>query len=113
MPCYQVQTASVNLNKADHKLLGKALEKLGYKVMRDGKNFTFSKGSVTGVYKNNTITVTSQSGTKVDTDAMKVAYSEQVIQHLAEKYADEGWEMTKDGDEYVWNKNPGYGAVYA
>jgi hypothetical protein len=113
MPCYTVQTASVNLNNADHDLLAKALEKLGYTVVRTGKNFVFRKGAVSGSYQNNKINMQATGGAKMDTDEIKRAYSEQVIHHMAEKYAEEGYEMTRDGEEYVWTQNPGYGAVYA
>jgi hypothetical protein len=112
VPCYQIQQTSVNLNNADHTLLAKALEKLGYTVYRNGKTFTFRKGAVSGSYGNNKLSVQS-NGELPDTDEMKRAYSEQVIKAMADKYANEGWEMTQDGDEYVWNKNPGYGAIYA
>lgn len=114
MPCYQVQVASVNLNKADHELLAKALEKLGYTVSRQGKTLIFSKGNVSGTYKNDKLEVQARGGAKLpDTDEIKRAYSEKVIQRMADKYAEEGWEVSQDGEEYVWNKNPGYGQIYA
>lgn len=113
MPCYTVQTASVELNNADHELLAKALEKQGYTVRRANKTLTFSKGNVSGTYQNKKLDFRMTGGAKVDTDAIKRAYSDQVIQHMAKKYAEEGWELERDGDEYVWSKNPGYGANYA
>lgn len=53
------------------------------------------------------------SGEKPDSDAIKRAYSEEVIKLKAAEYADDGWEMQQDGDEYVFRKNPGYGAAFA
>jgi hypothetical protein len=108
-----VQTASVNLNKADHVLLAKALEKEGYSVSRQGNVLVFSKGRVRGTYQGDKLQLQAPKGETIDTDAIKRAYSDQAIQTMAEKYAEEGWEVTKDGDEYVWNHTPGYGAVYA
>lgn len=116
MPCYQVQTCSVELNNADHDLLEKALKKQGYTVYRSAgsKAITFSKGGVSGSYRTNKISFSySSSEEKPDVDAIKRSYSEQVILRKASEYADEGWEMEQDGDEYVFRKNPGYGAVYA
>lgn len=114
MPCYTVQTASVELNNADHELLAKALEKQGYKVQRVGKTLTFSKGNVTGTYSNKKIDFRMTGGAKVDTDAIKREYSKQVIEHMAKKYAEDGWELTQDGDEYTWSRpSSGYGAVFA
>ena len=116
MPCYQVQTCSVELNNADLDLLKKALEKEGYTVIRQNglKSITFSKGGVTGSYRNNQLSFNySSSSQKPDSDAIKRAYSDQVIKAKAAEYADDGWEMEQDGEEYVFRKNPGFGAVYA
>ena len=113
MPCYTVQTASVELNNVDHATLAKAMEKIGYTVLRQGKNFTFRKGGVSGSYQNNKLNMQSTGGARIDTDAIKRSVSEQIIQDKAEEYQDQGWEMQRDGDEFVFTKNPGYGAIFA
>jgi hypothetical protein len=113
MPCYTVQTASVELNNVDHATLAKAMEKIGYTVMRSGKNFTFRKGGVSGSYQNNKLNMQSTGGARMDGDAIKRSVSEQIIADKAAEYAEQGWEMTQDGDEYVFTKTPGYGAVFA
>ncbi len=113
MPCYQVQTASVELNNADHELLEKALKKQGYTVFRQGNNLTFSKGNISGSYRNNKLMLNAPQDVKIDTDAIKRSYSESVIELKARQYAEEGWEMTQDGDEYIFRRSPGYGAIYA
>ena len=59
------------------------------------------------------VNMQATGGARMDTDAVKVAVSEQIIQDKAEEYAELGWEMTRDGDEYVFNRNPGYGCNYA
>ena len=113
MPCYTVQTASVELNNVDHATLAKAMEKIGYTVMHQGKNFTFRKGGVSGSYQNNKLNMQATGGARMDTDAVKVAVSEQIIADKAAEYADQGWEHTMDGDEHVFTKTAGYGAVFA
>src|ERR1039457_4085529 len=109
MPCYTVQTASVELNNIDHATLAKAMEKIGYTVMRQGKNFTFRKGGVSGSYQNNKLNMQATGGARMDTAAV----SEQIIADKAAEYADQGWEHTMDGDEHVFTKTAGYGAVFA
>jgi hypothetical protein len=113
MPCYTVQTASVELNNVDHATLAKAMEKIGYTVVRQGKNFTFRKGAVSGSYQNNRLNMQATGGAKMDSAAIKVAVSEQIIQDKAAEYAEQGWDMQRDGDEFVFTKQAGYGAVFA
>src|ERR1035441_9371376 len=101
MPCYTVQTASVELNNVDHATLAKAMEKIGYTVMRQGKNFTFRKGGVSGSYQNNKLNMQATGGARMDTDAVKVAVSEQIIADKAAEYADQGWEHTRSEERRV------------
>lgn len=115
MPCYQTQTCNCNLNNADIDLLQKALEAQGFNVWRvaGNKSLGFSKAGVTGTYSNNKLNF-SYSGEKPDTDAIKREYSKAVIEQKAAQYAEEGWEVEKDGDEWVFNRpSSGYGAVFA
>ena len=118
MPCYQVVTCSCTLEHADTDLLKKALEKQGYTVYvsTGTKVLTFSKGGTSGSYRNNNLEFQySKSSVKPDTDAIKRAYSEQVILAKAADYCEnDGWEFEQDGNEYILRKNTsGYGAVYA
>lgn len=104
MPCYQIQTCNVELNNANHDLLAKALEKDGYKVVKEnGKIKSFSKGQVSGTYQNNKLAFTGTS--KIDSDQIKRGYSEQVIERKKKQFASQGWscEKTKEG-EYVFRK---------
>jgi hypothetical protein len=83
-------------------------------VFRQGKTLTFTKGNISGSYRNNKINMTAPQGTKIDTDAIKRSYSESVIELKAQQYAEDGWEMEREGDEYVFRRpSSGYGAVYA
>jgi len=116
MPCYTIQTASVNLNHADLDLLEKALQKEGYSVYRSSgtKTLNFQKGGVSGSYRNDKLEFKYSGSTNTpDTDAIKRAYSKEVILRKADDYAEQGFEMEQDGDEYVFRKTVGYGAVYA
>ena len=116
MPCYTVQTCSCSLEHADLGLLEKALKKQGWTVYRSAgsKAMTFTKSGTSGSYRNGRLDFSySSSNVKPDVDAVKRGYSEQVILHKAEQYAEDGWELEQDGDDFVWNKTPGYGATYA
>jgi hypothetical protein len=48
MPCYEVNTANVDLNVADHQLLDQALQVEGYQTTysEKQKQLSFSKGQV-------------------------------------------------------------------
>ncbi len=116
MPCYTVQCCSCNLEKADIDLLEKALKKLGYSTSKGaGKTFTFSKNGISGSYSNNKLNFRYSSSQEApDTDAIKRAYSEQVIKDKAKAYQAEGWEFEQDGENYTLrHPSAGYGAVYA
>jgi hypothetical protein len=104
MPCYQVQTCNVELNNADHNLLAESLKKQGYTVTLDskGKISSFRKGSVTGSYSGTRLNF---SGTnKVDSDAIKRSYSEEVIQKKAKQMRAMGWEVYKEKGQMVFKK---------
>jgi hypothetical protein len=109
MPCYQVQTCNVELNNADHKLLGKALEKLGYKVVRDratGQILSFTKGGITGQYDGKQLKLSARvsAGLTIDTDAIKREYARQVIMKKVNEAQSKGWDVTKEGQEWVFRK---------
>ena len=117
MPCYTVQTCTVNLDNAKMDLLEKALKKLGYQVWRSGgqKGLSFSKDGVSGSYYNNKLNFQySQGDKKPDTDAIKRAYADEAIRAKAAEYAEQGWELEKDGEDYVLTApTHGYGVVHA
>jgi hypothetical protein len=108
MPCYSVQRLNVELNNADKKLLAKALAKLGYTVTHTETNFSFKKDSVSGVYRNNKLEITNTDKSKpVNTDAIKVEYSKQVVVKMADKYKAQGWNCKKTADDtYEFTKDP-------
>ena len=104
------------MERADIDLLKKALVKMGYTVYPSSgtKTIAFSKDGVSGTYRDNRLEFSySQGQTKPDTDAIKRAYSEQVILAKAEAMIEEdsGWELTRDGDDWVMEHRPGYGAT--
>jgi len=108
-----VQTCNVNLDNANHRLLGKALERLGYRVVRDstGKILSFSKVKVTGTYNGKTLNL---SGTTTGTNEIMREYSRQVILKRGEEAQRKGWDFVKEGDRYVVRKPQGRQAkVYA
>jgi hypothetical protein len=116
MPCYQVQVCNVELNNADHKLLGRALEKLGYKVVRsaDGKIRSFSKGQVKGQYDDKNLRLSGPRGAKLETDAIKREYARQVILKKVGEARANGWDIEKEGEDWVFRKPQGRQAkVYA
>jgi hypothetical protein len=115
MPCYSVQTCSVSLDRADIGLLERALQELGYTVYSGSgtKTLTFSKDGVSGSYRNSKLEFQySSSGKKPDPDAIKRAYSKEVILQKATDYAADGWELERDGDDWILsNPRHNYGAT--
>lgn len=112
MPCYQVQTCTCELNKADVDLLHKALVAEGWTVYKSSgtKTLTFTKGGVSGSYRGRL--EFSYSSQKPDTDAIKRAYSKEVIIQKAADYAEDGWELKEDGDDWwLENRNGSFGAT--
>lgn len=113
MPCYSIQSCSVDLSHANIDLLKKAMEAEGYKVYvaSGSKTLTFSKDGVSGAYRNNRLEL-NYSSQKPDTDAIKRAYSKEVILAKAEAYAEDGWELKEDGDDWwLENRNGSFGAT--
>jgi hypothetical protein len=109
VPCYQVQTCNVELNNADHRLLGKALKRLGYNVVQGsaGHILSFSKGSVTGTYDGKKLTMSGQGAKAIDTDEIKREYARQVVLKKVDQAQNAGWSVEKEGDEWVFRKPQG------
>lgn len=110
MPCYSVQRCAVDLNHADHGLLTKALEALGYKVVQDAKGqiVSFTKGRVTGTYDGTQLHLTAPNGVPIDSNAIMHAYSKQVMQRQIAKARKAGWDVVKTGpDKYKIKMPPG------
>lgn len=99
MPCYQVQTMSVDLNNANPELLAKALTKEGYSTTVDSKTkqLSFQRGSVSGTYADNKLNMAATGGARIDTDAIKRQYSTQVIETKAKEYEKKGWKLERLG----------------
>jgi predicted GNAT family acetyltransferase len=106
MPCYEVNTASVDLNAADHQLLGKALEAEGYATtcQEKEKRLSFSKGKVSGYHQDNRLYAEAPAGTVIDTAAIKRGFSRQVVEHKQEQFEAKGWKTTREGGKYVFTK---------
>lgn len=104
MPCFSVTQCESNLNNADHGLLKKALEDLGYTVTMDssGKIKSFSRGAVTGTYSNDKLQLTARGGKNPDANEIKRAYSHQVIMKQRKEAHRNGWDMVREGQEYVF-----------
>jgi hypothetical protein len=106
MPCYEVNTASVDLNAADHQLLGKALEAEGYATtyQEKEKRLSFSKGTVSGYHQDNKLHMEAPAGTAIDTAAIKRGFSRQVVEQKQAQFEAKGWKATREGDKYVFTK---------
>lgn len=101
MPCYSIQESKVEFlaNSTDADLLAKALQKMGYTVHRKGNKVVYGKsdgwGSRTdGTY--DTKTGKLEYTGNLDTAALKRAYSEEVVEHVADK---NDWKIE-------WSTNP-------
>lgn len=95
MPCYQTQTCNVNLGEqTDQEILETALREQGYSTVRQNQVITFNKADqqIRGTFQNGRLSVSSPRGIKVDTDAIKRAYTAETLKAKAKK---QGWKLTK------------------
>ena len=107
MPCYRVQKKSVDLNQADHDRLEAVLVEQGWKVTREKaksgrESFSFRQmgGSRGGVYQNNQLIVDSS----IDTNKIKVGYSQKVCEQQAEVWEKKGWTVAREGNQFKITK---------
>lgn len=93
MPCYQDRTTSVRLEAANSDLLRKALESLGCTSVsaseRGHITFYDSVGNY-GSVQNGTMRISSSSNLALDPNALKRAYSGEVVKATARKH---GWQL--------------------
>ena|ERR1017187_8023965 len=106
MPCYEVNTANVDLNVADHQLLDHALQLEGYQTTYNEKQkqLSFSKGQVIGYHKDNKLHMKAPAGTPIDTAAIKRGFSRQVVEQKQKQFEAKGWKTTREGGKYVFTK---------
>lgn len=99
MPCDQIQTSSIALEKADRDLLAQALKAEGWQVVVSGERLLFSRhtreqGFVSGVYDGHNLTLQTQQyrGVNVNevVNSIKRAYSTQVVQAASTRF---GWRV--------------------
>lgn len=89
MPCYSIQESRVEFlaNSTDADLLEKALKKRGFTVHRSGNKLVYSKSDyydrTNGTY--DTKTGKLEYTGDLDTADLKRAYSEEVVEHVADK----------------------------
>lgn len=102
MPCDTVRTSRVELrlDATDLGLLKKALESLGYEANVGNKLVTFNDKTfnVRGEYNitSGRLTAETIGNTRFDLNAVKRAYSEQVVNQQAEQM---GWEISWSTNE--------------
>jgi hypothetical protein len=105
MPCDTVQLSKVefNLEHTNITLLSMALEKLGYNVKLKQNSLTFSGTGynyVSGIFKDGKLDVEFNSQNTFDVNAVKRAYSHEVIRHASKRM---GWNLKKsESDENVY-----------
>ena len=110
MPCDSVRTVGVNLNLADAATLSRALDRLG--VRRDqwsgaqvfthnGRHYTVEDGQVKGVYSSMQGERITPQDLEDAAKAVRVAYAEEVVADMSERY---GWAVEQtdaQGNETV------------
>jgi hypothetical protein len=106
MPCYEVNTADVNLDVADHHLLDRGLKSRGYATTYNEKQkqLSFCKGKVTGYHKDNKLHMEAPAGTTIDTADIKRSVSEQVILQKRAQFEAKGWKTTCEGKKIIFTK---------
>ena len=106
MPCHTVQQCNVELKNADHELLAAGLQAEGYTTTNHEKQkqLSFAKGSVCGYHKGDTLHIESPQGTTVDVNAIRRAYSQQVVNKREKEFTAKGWTKTQVGNKIVFTK---------
>jgi hypothetical protein len=101
MPCYTVQTCSVSLENINLDRLEKVMKKLGYTVTRTAKGLSFSKGGVTGTFDGKKVDARGKAQSELysDINAIKRAYSKDVVEEKGAKYRQKGWYLVKKDNE--------------
>jgi len=95
MPCWEIQTMSVDLIASNRDLLEQALKSLGYQYYRYGNDFEMGTMGIKGnkIYGENMDKV----------NAIRRAYSIEVLKHVAKKKGWSGaWKMS--GQNVTGNK---------
>jgi hypothetical protein len=95
MPCDTVQQSKVefSIERTDTEILQMALEKLGYRVTKKGKDLTFAGSGydyVSGTYTNGKINVTFNARQTFDVNKVKRAYSQEVVRQVSKRF---GWTL--------------------
>jgi hypothetical protein len=101
MPCNTIQTAVVELGKAQPDLLLAALNRLGLSAVRHSDTIYFGR-FLNGISDFDRECYDIKTGqlrleTTRDVAEIKRAYSHQVVQSQAKKF---GWQMKQVGDKY-------------
>lgn len=96
MPCYSVNTLSVEIQAADRELLKRALKKLGlsYRELRSGLDVYSTLGTIN--IRNDKATLIPRLQSTLND--IKRAYSVEVIEQGAEDY---NWTVTEEDDQIV------------
>lgn len=92
MPCDTIQRSQVEFlaTTTDLHLLAEGLRALGFTVRESDLGLDFYKAGISGTYAKATGQLTSRGYDQLDTAAVKVAYSEQVVISQAKKF---GWKI--------------------
>lgn len=93
MPCYSRVTSTVEFSDStDVVLLAKAMQALGYQVMRQGKGFRFDNGtSMLGSFEGGRMTLRGEAKLTVEqTNEIKRAYSTEVVKAASQRF---GWQV--------------------
>lgn len=96
MPCYQINTLSVEIQAADRDLLKRALKKLGldYRELKTGLDVYCGLGTIQ-IRKDKATLVPQLQDTL---NEIKRAYSMEVIEEGAAAYS---WTVTEEDDQVV------------
>jgi hypothetical protein len=99
MPCWTIQTNTLDLKVANKGLLGKALESLGYKptMLQDGSLVFMHEGRQVKIMDGK---IEVPVGKESIVDKIKAAYSTEVLKYASQKF---GWSMTKGKKENTYN----------
>jgi hypothetical protein len=100
VPCDTISLSKVSfsLSNTDVEILSTALENLGYKVtMKKGVLHFTSQGYdyVEGTFENGQFNVTLDARKKFDIDAIKRAYSREVVRITAKRF---GWTLSEESE---------------
>jgi hypothetical protein len=92
MPCYTVQTTTLDMSKAQPDILKAALETLGYTVSIRGANVYAVRMGAAVTWSAGSLQVSANADTQTVAQEIQRTYAAQIVKTASAKF---GWQVTE------------------